>query len=314
VSLFPFDGDDSQTLLKNAGAALYRAKTLGGNNYQFFTADMHALASKRLALETSLRRAIDNEEFTVYYQPRVAVKDMKITGVEALVRWQHPQRGLVSPAEFIAMAEETGLIVPLGEWVLFTACRQNKSWQDAGHQPMRVAVNLSGRQFQQRNILERVVQTLDRTGLAPDHLELELTESSIMSNPEMAIAVLSGLKKMGVKISVDDFGTGFSSLSHLKRLPIDCLKVDQSFVRDATTDANDAALVTAIITLAHNLKMTVVAEGVETEDQLQFLHQLRCDEIQGYLFSRPLPADGLVDFLALNPPEPFRLSRSILHV
>jgi len=314
VSLFPFDGEDSQTLMKNAGAALYRAKTSGGNNYQFYTADMYAMASKRLALETSLRRAIENDEFLVYYQPRVSVDSLQITGVEALVRWQHPQLGLVSPAEFIGLAEETGLIVPLGEWVLKAACHQNKRWQAKGFTPMRMAVNLSGRQFQQQNIAESVVRTLDFTGLAPEHLELELTESSIMNNPEFAIDVLSNLKSMGIKISVDDFGTGFSSLSHLKRLPIDCLKVDQAFVRDATTDPDDAALVTAIITLAHNLRMTVVAEGVETEEQLQFLHMLKCDEIQGYLFSRPLPADGLGELLAVRSLSPTRLSRPVMQV
>jgi EAL domain-containing protein (putative c-di-GMP-specific phosphodiesterase class I) len=270
---------------------------------------MYAMASKRLALETSLRRAIENDEFLVYYQPRVSVDSLQITGVEALVRWQHPQLGLVSPAEFIGLAEETGLIVPLGEWVLKEACQQEK-----GFTPMRMAVNLSGRQFQQQNIAESVVRTLDLTGLAPEHLELELTESSIMNNPEFAIDVLSNLKSMGIKISVDDFGTGFSSLSHLKRLPIDCLKVDQAFVRDATTDPDDAALVTAIITLAHNLRMTVVAEGVETEEQLQFLHMLKCDEIQGYLFSRPLPADGLGELLAVRSLSPTRMSRPVMQV
>jgi len=298
VTLFPFDGEDSANLLKNAGAALYRAKKSGGDNYQFYTADMHAIASRQLALETSLRRAIENHEFLLHYQPRVAVDSLEITGIEALVRWQHPQFGLVSPADFISLAEDTGLIIPIGEWVLRTACRQNKKWQDQGYSPIRVAVNLSARQFQQQDLAETVIRILEEVDLAPHYLELELTESSIMSNADFAIKVLSGLKAMGVTISVDDFGTGFSSLSYLKRLPIDCLKIDQSFVREATSDADDAALVMAIITLAHNLRLTVVAEGVETEEQLAFLRLLRCDEIQGYLFSRPLAAKDFVGFFA----------------
>jgi diguanylate cyclase (GGDEF)-like protein len=300
ASLFPFDGEDCQALLKNAGAALYRAKTSGGNNYQFYTADMHARASKRLALETSLRRAIEHEEFVVYYQPRIAVDSLRITGIEALVRWQHPQHGLIAPAEFIPLAEDTGLIIPIGEWVLQTACKQSRKWQDQGFAPVRMAVNICARQFQQEDIARVIVRALDQANLSPEHLELELTESSIMNNAEFAIDVLTGLKRMGVKISVDDFGTGFSSLSYLKRLPLDALKIDQSFVRDATTDPDDAALVMTVITLGHNLRLKVVAEGVETEEQLRFLHLLRCDEIQGYLFSRPVPADELAELLAAD--------------
>jgi diguanylate cyclase (GGDEF)-like protein len=297
VSLFPLDGEDGQTLLKNAGAALYKAKRLGGANYQFYTADMHELASRRLALETSLRRAIQNEEFLIHYQPRVSVDSLEITGVEALVRWQHPQLGLVSPAEFIPMAEDTGLIVPIGEWVLRQACLQSKSWQSQGFAPIQMAVNICARQFRDQDLAQTVIRILDETNLAPQHLELELTESSIMQNADVAASVLSRLKAMGIKISIDDFGTGFSSLASLKRLPIDALKVDKSFVMDATTDPDDAALVMAIITLAHNLRLKVIAEGVETEEQLRFLHLLRCDEIQGFLFSKPLPAEMLVSLL-----------------
>jgi diguanylate cyclase (GGDEF)-like protein len=310
VSLFPHDGEQSTGLLKNAGAALYRAKKGGGDQYQFYTADMHARASKQFALETSLRRAIDNEELLLHYQPRVAVDSQEITGVEALVRWQHPQLGLISPAEFIPLAEDTGLILPLGEWVLRTACRQNRIWQERGFAPLRLGVNISARQFKQPHLAETVLQILAETGLAPEFLELELTESSIMDNADSAIAVLTGLKEEGITISIDDFGTGFSSLSYLKRLPIDALKIDQSFVRDVTTDPDDAALVMAIVTLAHNLRLTVVAEGVETEEQLRFLHLLRCDEVQGYLFSKPLPAEALEKLLALNPGE--LLSRAAL--
>jgi len=294
VSLFPLDGQDSQTLLKNAGAALYKAKTSGGANYQFYTADMHAMASRRLALETNLRRAIHNEEFLIHYQPRVSVDSLEITGVEALVCWQHPQLGLISPAEFIPLAEDTGLIVPIGEWVLRNACLQNKRWQDQGFAPIHMAVNISARQFHEQDVIETVIRTLDETGLAPEYLELELTESSIMKNADLAADVLIRLKRMGINISIDDFGTGYSSLASLKRLPIDALKIDQSFVRDATTDPDDAALVMAIITLAHNLRLKVIAEGVETEEQLRFLHLLRCDEIQGFLFSKPLPVEALV--------------------
>jgi diguanylate cyclase (GGDEF)-like protein len=311
VSLFPLDGDDVQTLLKNAGAALYKAKRSGGANYQFYTADMHELASRRLALETSLRRAIQNEEFLIHYQPIVSVDLLEITGVEALVRWQHPQLGLISPAEFIPLAEDTGLIVPIGEWVLREACTQNRSWQAQGFSPIHVAVNICARQFRDHDLAQTVIRILDETHLAPQHLELELTESSIMHHGELAASVLSRLKGMGVGITIDDFGTGFSSLASLKRLPIEALKIDKSFVRDVTTDPDDAALVMAIITLAHNLRLRVIAEGVESEEQLRFFHLLRCDDIQGYLFSKPLPADELVLLLdshserpsALNPQE-----------
>lgn len=294
ISLFPFDGEDCHTLLKNAGAALYKAKKSGGANYQFFTADMHDLATRRLALESSLRRAIQNEEFLIHYQPRVSVDSLAITGVEALVRWQHPQFGLISPSEFIPLAEDTGLIVPIGEWVLRTACLQGQRWRDQGFAPIQIGVNISARQFHDQDLTQTVIRILEETGWSPKYLELELTESSIMQNAEFAAGMLTRLKNMGINISIDDFGTGFSSLGSLKRLPIDALKIDQSFVREATTDPDDAALVMAIITLAHNLRLRVVAEGVETEDQLRFLQLLRCDEIQGYFFSKPLPADRLV--------------------
>ena len=294
VSMFPIDGEDCHTLLKNAGAALYKAKKSGGANYQFYTADMHELATRRLALETSLRRAIQNEEFLIHYQPRVSVDSLAITGVEALVRWQHPQFGLISPSEFIPLAEDTGLIVPIGEWVLRTACLQGRRWREQGFAPIQIGVNISARQFHDQDLTQTVIRILEETGWSPKYLELELTESSIMQNAEFAADMLTRLKNMGINISIDDFGTGFSSLGSLKRLPIDALKVDQSFVRELTTDPDDASLVMAIITLAHNLRLKVVAEGVETEDQLRLLRLLRCDEIQGYFFSKPLPAEKLV--------------------
>ena len=297
VSLFPVDGDDSHTLLKNAGAALYTAKRSGGASYQFYTADMHELATRRLALENDLRRAIQNKEFLIHYQPRVSIDSLVITGVEALVRWQHPQFGLVQPSEFIPMAEDTGLVVQIGEWVLGEACRQNRRWQDEGFAPIQMAVNISARQFHDQDLSQTVIRILHESGLAPNHLELELTESSIMQNADFAASVLTRWKNMGINISIDDFGTGFSSLAALKRLPIGALKIDKSFVRDATNDTDDGAIVNAIITLAHNLRLKVVAEGVETEEQLRFLQVLRCDEIQGELFSKPLPAESLISSL-----------------
>jgi diguanylate cyclase (GGDEF)-like protein len=302
ISFFPDDGKDTSSLVKNAGAALYRAKKAGGNEYRFYTADMHVIASKRFELETSLRHAIDNHQLLLHYQPRVAIDSLRIVGVEALVRWQHPQLGLVPPGDFIPLAEETGLILPIGEWVLREACRQNREWQNKGFARMRVGVNISARQFQQQHLSETVIRILEEADLGPEFLELELTESSIMSNAEATIVVLNKLQTKGVAISVDDFGTGFSSLSYLKRLPIDSLKVDQSFVRDLATDPDDAALVMAIVNLAHTLRLRVVAEGVETPEQLRFLRLLRCDEIQGYLISKPLPVEGIERLLRHSKP------------
>jgi diguanylate cyclase (GGDEF)-like protein len=303
VSLFPHDGKEGRRLLKNAASALSRASKFGGDSYRFYTKDMNSTAFKQFALETSLRHAVDNDEFVLHYQPRLAIDTLKITGVEALVRWQHPQLGLLSPAKFIPLAEANGLILPIGEWVLRTACRQNQEWQARGLPPMCVGVNVSARQFQEQPLAEIVPQILAETGLAAEYLDLELTESSIMSNAPEAIEVLARLKAMNVTISIDDFGTGFSSLSYLKRLPIDTLKIDQSFIHDVTTDPDDAALVMAIVTLGHNLRLRVVAEGVETEEQLKFLHLLRCDEVQGFFFSKPLPAPGLEQLLAANAGE-----------
>lgn len=297
ISLYPDDGVDAATLLKNAGAALYRAKEQGGNNYHFYTADMNAKALKRLALESSLRRAVERNEFEVYYQPQISIATGEVVGMEALVRWQHPDLGLVSPNEFIPLAEDTGLIVPIGEWVLRTACSQNKAWQDEGCVMLPLSVNLSARQFQQQDLSDLVGRILIETKLDPHFLELELTESSIMKNAESAVVMLDKLKTMGVKISIDDFGTGYSSLGYLKRLPIDILKIDSSFIRDVTINPNDATLVEAIVTLAHNLRLKVIAEGVETEEQLKFLHELGCDAWQGYLFSRPVPAVAFKELL-----------------
>jgi diguanylate cyclase (GGDEF)-like protein len=304
ISLFPVDGDDGQTLLKNAGAALYKAKRSGGANYQFYTTDIHDRASRRLSLETTLGRALQNQEFLLHYQPKVSVDSLEITGVEALIRWHHPQLGLISPSEFIPLAEDTGLIIPIGQWVLKEACLQNKRWQNQGFARIRMAVNISARQLHDQAFADTVIRVLKETNLEPEYLELELTESSLMQNAELAANVLSRLKSMGIYCSIDDFGTGFSSLASLKRLPINALKIDKSFVSEAPSEPDDAALVLAIVTLAHNLRLKVIAEGVETEEQLRLLHLLRCDEIQGALFSKPLPADAVVTLLDSHSGRP----------
>lgn len=297
IGLYPEDGTDAQGLLKSAGAALYRAKQLGGSTYQFYTADMNERALARLALENQLRWALERKEFRVYYQPQVSIDTGEIRGMEALVRWQHPELGLVSPAEFIPLAEDTGLIMPIGEWVLRTACAQTKTWQDCGFKNLHVAVNLSPRQFQQPDLVLMVERLLKETRLDAPSLELEVTESSVMKNAESAVHTLRELRAMGIRISIDDFGSGYSSLSYLKHLPIDVLKIDQSFVRDMTTDPKDAAIAMAIIQLAHSLQLQVKAEGVETEEQLRFLRLLRCDEMQGYLFCKPLAVEAFEQLL-----------------
>ncbi len=290
IACYPKDGEDQQTLLKNADAAMYRAKELGRNNAQYYEAGMNTKAMERLELENGLYHALARNEFLLHYQPQVDLRTGEIVGMEALVRWLHPERGMISPAVFIPVAEASGLIVSLGEWVLRTACAQNKAWQLAGLKPISVAVNLSARQFRQPDLVEKVADILRETELDSTYLELELTESLVMQDVEKTIATLSRLKVMGIKLSIDDFGTGYSSLSYLKRFPIDTLKIDQSFVRDITTDPDDAAIAKSIISMAHDMQLRVIAEGVETEDQKCFLRLRRCDEMQGYLFSRPVPA------------------------
>lgn len=293
VTLYPLDNDSPLELIKNADTAMYRAKDQGRNNYQFYTSDMNVLALANLELQSGLHKALQRAEFELHYQPQVNMKTGEIVGMEALARWRHPEKGLISPALFIPVAEESGLIVSLGEWVLRTACEQNMVWQRAGVKPIRMAVNLSARQFQQKNLLQMITQVLSETGMRPEYLELELTEGLVMQNAQATIRILHQLKEMGVRVSIDDFGTGYSSLSYLKRFPIDTLKIDQAFVRDITTDPDDAAIATAIIAMAHSLKFKVVAEGVETQEQLTFLCNKACDEMQGYFFSRPLPAEEI---------------------
>jgi diguanylate cyclase (GGDEF)-like protein/PAS domain S-box-containing protein len=298
ISLYPDDGADAETLIKNADTAMYRAKEQGRDNYQLYTPAMNATAVERLALENSLRKALARDELELYYQPLLDLGTGRVHGLEALLRWRHPERGVLAPAEFIPLAEITGLILPIGPWVLRTACARARAWQALGHPHLSIAVNLSARQFQQPDLVAQVKRALEETGLPPRCLDLEITETNAMSNAEAAIRTLRELKTLGVQISIDDFGIGYSSLSYLKRLPIDTLKIDQSFVRDITSDPDDAAIATAVIALAHTLKLRVVAEGVETQEQLAFLAARHCDRMQGYLFSRPLQAQECGEFLA----------------
>ena len=301
IATFPANGEDTSIILRNAGAALYRAKKQGGNNYQFYAADMNAQAVKRLALESSLRRAIENQEFVPYYQPVVNLMTGEVLGAEALVRWEHPEFGILPPAKFIGLAEDTGLILDIADFVIREACRQTRQWQEEGLGQLTIAVNVSARHFQQVEFVDQIMEVLRETRLDPTCLDLELTETSIMENAPQAAALLSDIRRLGVRVSIDDFGTGYSSLSYLKSLPIDNLKLDQSFVKGATTDPDDAALVMAIVTLAHNLRLKVIAEGVETEEQLAFLRLLRCDEGQGYLFGKPVPAATFRSTMASDP-------------
>ncbi len=296
ISLYPHDGKDVETLLKNADSAMYHAKDAGRGTYQFYNASMNAAAFQRLAMENSLRKALERQEFLLHFQPQIDVATGGIIGAEALVRWRHPELGMVSPADFIPLAEETGLIMPIGEWVLRAACAQGKAWRDQGFDGMIMAVNLSGCQFRQQTLVHTVGEIVKSTGFDPRCLELEITESILVQSVEDTISSLRRLKDMGLRVSVDDFGTGYSSLTYLKRFPIDTLKIDQSFTRDIATDSGDAAITAAIIAMAEGLKMAVIAEGVETAEQRDFLLQKGCRLMQGYLFSRPVPAE---QFLAL---------------
>ena len=299
ISIYPFDGVDTTSLLKNADAALHHAKNEGRNNFQYYAGQMNASAWQRLTLETELRRALAREEFLLHYQPQVDLDSGKIIGMEALLRWQSAEHGLVSPGEFIPLLEETGLILPVGEWVLRSACKQARAWQVAGLSGIHIAVNLSTLQFRQPDFAGMVMDILEENGLDPARkiIELELTESLLMHNVAGTIDTLNKLHETGIQFSIDDFGTGYSSLSYLKRFPISSLKIDQSFVRDLSSDANDAAIIAAIIALGHSLGLNVIAEGVETASQLAHLRRMGCDEIQGYLFSRPVPAAEMTHLL-----------------
>ncbi|MBB3222256.1 putative bifunctional diguanylate cyclase/phosphodiesterase [Pseudoduganella umbonata] len=297
IGLYPRDGTDTPTLLKNADTAMYRAKGDGGNKYQFYANSMSLDALDSLRMEGALRRALERDEFRLYYQPQVDIATGAVIGVEALLRWQ-PQLGpMIAPDDFIPLAEQTGLIVPIGDWVLATACAQQKSWRDAGLPPLTVSVNLSARQFQHRDLVGLVARLVRDTGCDASSLALEITETAVMENPQAAVAIFRQLSKMGVRLAIDDFGTGYSSLAYLKRFPIDSLKIDRSFVRDITDDTDDAAIVHSVIALAHSMKLKVVAEGVEDARQLQFLREHGCDQMQGYYISKPVPPAGIESLL-----------------
>jgi diguanylate cyclase (GGDEF)-like protein/PAS domain S-box-containing protein len=288
ISLFPTHGESFDTLIKNADLAMYHAKSLGRNNFQFFNEELNKKAQHEIAMEVNLRKAMEQNQFELFYQPQVNLESKQIYGAEALLRWIHPEKGIIPPASFIPIAEETGQIIPMGEWVIRTACQENKKWQVAGYFPITVSVNISAKQFFQSNLVEIVESALTETGLDPKYLELEITESITM-DVERSITTLLELKRIGVKVSVDDFGIGYSSLNYLKSLPIDKLKIDQSFIRECPNDINSNTLVRTIIIMAHLLKLKVIAEGVETEEQVSFLLGQGCKEAQGYLFSKPLP-------------------------
>lgn len=292
IAIAPDDGEDAQELLKNAAAALHQAKNDGRNQFCFFQAEMNQRAQRDMELDTGLHKSAEKFDFELHYQPKVDLRSGEICGLEALLRWRHPERGLISPATFIPLLEENGLIVPVGTWVLRTACAQVKAWQSMGMEPGIVAVNLSAVQFHRQDLCEVVKQVLVETGLEAKFLELEITESIIMKNVDRAVQTLRDLKSLGIKLSIDDFGTGHSSLNYLKRFATDVLKIDQSFIRDITTDADDALITRTIIDLAHNMRMRVIAEGVETEAQLAFLLRNNCDEMQGYYYSKPLPVEA----------------------
>ncbi|HMH43558.1 MAG TPA: EAL domain-containing protein [Pyrinomonadaceae bacterium] len=300
ISLFPVNGHDAATVIRNARAALDHAQQLAGNNYQFYVPEMNAQALTSLGLETNLRRAVEENELLTYYQPIVCLASGKTVAFEALVRWQHPRLGLLHPVDFIPLAEDTGLILEIGTLVMRTACAQIRQWQREGHGPLRIAINVSARQVLEKDFIDQLIRMLAEARLDAQSLELEITETSIIENSESAIRVLSRIRHLGVRVSIDDFGTGYSSLSYLKHLPIDTVKLDRSFVSGATTDPKDAALVMAIVALAHNLNLRVIAEGIETNEQHDFLRSLKCDEGQGYLLGRPAPAE-LIDWVKLNP-------------
>ncbi|HIK10550.1 MAG TPA: EAL domain-containing protein [Oscillatoriaceae cyanobacterium M33_DOE_052] len=291
------DGDDLDGTIKNAQIALSHAKQLGGNQYQIYTPELQRVSIDKLALESSLRYALERSELLLQYQPQVSLFEGRITSAEALIRWRHPRRGMVSPGEFIPLAEANGAIVPIGEWVLRTACAQVQKWRTAGLPPVRVAVNISARQFQQSNLTDRLVQILSDTGVPPEFLELELTESTLVQNVAEAKQRLQTWKDLGLKISLDDFGTGYSSLSYLQQFPFDIIKIDRSFVSHVNSDPKNAALTKTIISMAETLNLKVVAEGVETEAELAFLHRQGCGAIQGYFFSRPISADEFAQML-----------------
>jgi diguanylate cyclase (GGDEF)-like protein len=300
ISVYPDDGTDQQTLLKNADIAMYRAKEQGKNNLQYYSAQMNEHTLERLALETSLRGAVERKEFLLHYEPKIDTRSGRIMGAEALVRWKHPELGILAPTRFIPLAEETGLVGPIGDWMLHTACAEAVSWISRGAAPIRVAVNLSARQLGREELADDIRSALRASGLQPRYLELEITESTVMINSERAATALRELKALGIRIVFDDFGTGHSSLGNLKRFPIDGVKIDHSFISDIPDDKDDVAITRAVIAMAHNLGLKVIAEGVETKEQFDFLRDHACDEMQGYFFSPPVDSETLMRLLAEN--------------
>lgn len=294
ISVYPTDGNSLEDLQRNAAKAMHQAKEAGSGVFHYFTKAMNLEAHKHIQLEVALKKAISNHEFILHYQPKLNLSDGSIEGVEALIRWDNPEVGLITPSEFIPLAEETGLILKIGEWALREACQTNQAWQTQGYEPITVAVNLSAKQFQHPNIAELVKNILAESGMDPKYLELEITETAVMEDVDAAITKLNDIQKMGVRISIDDFGTGYTSISYLKKFPINTLKIDQSFIKDIPGDANNTAITSAVIALAHTLGMKVVAEGVETAEQLQYLADNACDIVQGYYLSRPLPEQKIV--------------------
>lgn len=297
ISLFPYDGDDDETLLTNADSAMYRAKKKGRNQYEKANVEVNAGCFERLIIENNLRKALEKNELSLNFQPQLDIRKEKVIGFEALLRWNHPDLGNIPPSDFIPIAEETGLILPIGDWVLKNACLKLKEWEKAGFYSLRIAVNLSAQQFLQKNMVEKIKAIIKETSIEPECLELEITEGVVIHDIDSAISVLQQLKEIGVQISIDDFGTGYSSLNYLKELPVNTLKIDRSFIFDIDTNPSSKALTAAITTMAHDLKLNVVAEGVETYKQLSYVKKSSCDVIQGYYFSRPLPSDHVVNFL-----------------
>ncbi|HCB14552.1 MAG TPA: PAS domain S-box protein, partial [Gammaproteobacteria bacterium] len=300
IACYPSDGQATDELIKNSDSAMYHAKSKGKNNYQFYSKILNDVALERLEMENNLRYALERGEFELYYQPKVETRSKRICGAEALLRWNHPQKGRVSPGQFIPLCEEVGLIIPISEWIIHTACMQAKHWQDRGFLSLTVAVNLSPLQFRQPDLIQKVKNILDEIGMTANRLEFEITESTAMEDIDEAIATMDIFKRMGIFFSIDDFGTGYSSLSYLKRFPVNTLKIDQSFIRNIHVNFEDAAIVKSIVTLAHSLKFAVIAEGVETKEQFDFLKDIDCDEIQGYLFSPPVSVDEFTNLLSHN--------------
>jgi EAL domain-containing protein (putative c-di-GMP-specific phosphodiesterase class I) len=304
ICMYPKDAEDEQSLMKYADIAMYLAKEEGKNNYQFYSEDIRSISLERLSIETNLRGALERNEFSLHYQAKVDFKTNAITGVEALLRWQNPHLGSVTPTQFIPVAEETGLIVSIGKWVMKTACAQNVAWQQQGLPAVCMAVNLSLRQLTDENLIDDIRTALNDSGMAPNLLELEITESAAMSKPAHTISVLAKIKSMGVRLAIDDFGTGYTSLSQIMHFPIDTLKVDRSFIHNIPKDAEDMAFTEAIISVGKTLSFTVVAEGVETVEQMNFLNDHFCDEMQGYYFSKPIVPEQFADLLRKHVPSP----------